>query len=239
MRLVIFDLDDTLASVGRGIPKDIVSRLNFLSENGVKIVICSGKPTYYIVAIARQCQFKDGIFIGENGASIQFGISLPPIGYYELNYDTGIQSIFSELRHKIERIFNGSRDIWFQPNSVILTVYFNNENGKTVIAKIISEYYDDLKKRSASIFVNSDSFDIIPAGLSKGKALQFLASNLRIDKSEIIAVGNGENDVSMYENAGMSIGIRQAYERENHHSVKSIQEALDLIEYRVYETSGK
>ena len=231
MRLVIFDLDDTLASVGYEIPNDIVSRLNLLSENGVKIAICSGKPTYYIVGMARQCQFKDGIFIGENGASIQFGISLPPVEYYELPYDAGVLSIFSEIRDRIERACNGCNDIWFQPNRVIFTVYFNNENDEKVIAKVISEYYEALKERSARIFANYDSFDIVPNGLSKGKALKFLASKLQIDKSEIIAVGNGENDISMYENAEISIGVGQENERDNHYFANSIQEALDIIEH--------
>jgi len=237
MRLVIFDLDDTLASVGHAIPDDIVLRLNVLSENGVKIAICSGKPTYYIVGIARQCQFRDAIFIGENGASIQFGISLPPVGYYELPYDTGVLSIFSELRDRIERVFNGSNNIWFQPNRVIFTVYFKNENDKKMIAKVIAEYYEALKKRSVRIFDNYDSFDIVPYGLSKGKALEFLASELRIDRSEIIAVGNGENDVSMYEFAGVSIGIRQTSSLANHHFAGNIQEALDIIEIMCHEMS--
>ena len=233
MRLVIFDLDDTLASVGCEIPNDIVLRLNLLSENGVKIAICSGKPTYYIVGLARQCQFKDGIFIGENGASIQFGVSLPPVEYYELPYDMGVLSIFSEIRERIEITFYGNRDVWFQPNRVIFTVYFNNENDKKVIAKVIAEYYEALKDRGARIFDNYDSFDIVPNGLSKGKALKFLASKLQIDKSEVIAVGNGENDVSMYENAGISIGVRQESERENHYFAENIQEALDIIERNI------
>ena len=230
MKLIIFDLDDTLADVGHGIPSDIVLRLNLLSENGMKIAISSGKPTYYIVGLARQCQFKNGIFIGENGASIQFGISLPPVDYYELPYDASVTNIFSELTGKIREKFNGRKNVWFPQNMAIFTVFFDNENDHKAIAEIISEYDKTLKEKSARIFDNYDSFDIVPDGLSKGNALKFLASKLGINKSEIIAVGNGDNDISMYENAGMSIGIRQAYGGENHCNAKNIQEALDIIE---------
>jgi HAD superfamily hydrolase (TIGR01484 family) len=230
MKLVAFDLDDTLAVVSHEIPRDIVSRLNLLSEKGMKFAICSGKPTYYIVGLARQCQFTDGIFIGENGASIQFGISLPPVEYYELPFDPGILNIFSEIKNKIWEKLNYGKDIWFQPNMAILTVFFNNENDQKAIAEVLAEYDETLKDKFARIFDNYDSFDIVPDGLSKGKALKFLASKLGIDKSDIIAVGNGDNDISMYENAGMSIGINQAYNGDNHRNAKSINEALDIIE---------
>jgi len=229
MKLIVFDLDDTLATVGCEIPNDIVSRLNFLSEHGVKIAICSGKPAYYIVGLARQCQFKDGVFIGENGASIQFGISLPPVEYYELPYDTSVLSVFAEIKVKISEKFNCGSGIWFQPNKAIFTVFFNDENDKKTIAEVLAEYDATLKDKSVRIFDNYDSFDLVPNGLSKGRAVKFLASKLRIDESDIIAVGNGDNDISMYENAGMSIGINQVYKGKNHHIAKSIQEAVDII----------
>jgi HAD superfamily hydrolase (TIGR01484 family) len=239
MKLVVFDLDDTLAPVGGEIQNDVVSRLNLLSEQGVKFAICSGKPTYYIVGLARQCQFKDAVFIGENGASIQFGISLPPIEYYELPCDTSVINIFSELKDKIGEKFKGSRDIWFQPNTVIFTVFFNNENDKKAIAEVLMEYSQILKDNHVRIYDNSDSFDLVPDGLDKGKAVKFLASKLGIEKSDIIAVGNGDNDTGMYNNAGMSIGIVQVYEGENHHVAKNIQEALDIIETAMKESCNK
>jgi HAD superfamily hydrolase (TIGR01484 family) len=201
-----------------------------LSERGVKFAICSGKPTYYIVGIARQCQFKEGVFIGENGASIQFGIALPPIEYYEMPYDSSVLKIFSELKDKISEKFNGKNDIWFQPNTAAFTVFFNNESDKRAITEVLMDYYKVLKDNSARIFDNYDSIDIVPNGLDKGKAVKFLASKLGIDRPDIIAVGNGENDISMYENAGMSIGINQEYKHETHRIAKTIQEALDIIE---------
>ena len=238
MKLVIFDLDDTLADVGRGIPCDVVSRLNALSERGVKFAICSGKPTYYIVGLARQCEFKDGIFIGENGASIQFGISLPPVEYYELDFDTSILSVFPEIRDGIIKKFDGGKNIWFQPNETIFTVYFDNENDHKTVAEVIAPYESILRDKHANIFDSYDSIDIVPNGLSKGKALKFLATKLGIEKSEIIAVGNGDNDISMYENACMSIGINQPYGGENHHVAKDIHEAIDIIEELVTNRNG-
>jgi HAD superfamily hydrolase (TIGR01484 family) len=230
MKLVAFDLDDTLATVGHEIPNDIVSRLNLLSEKGARFAICSGKPTYYSVGIARQCQFRNGIYIGENGASIQFGFSLPPVEYYELPHDTSVKSIFSELRDVIWSKSGGTKNIWFQPTKAIFTVFFNNENDRKFIEKVLAEYEEALKDKSALIFPNYDSYDIVPDGLSKGNALKFLASKLGIDKHDIIAVGNGDNDISMYENAGISIGIRQIYGNKNHHIARDIHHALDIIE---------
>ena len=60
--------------------------LRQLEERGVRIAVCSGKPTYYLCGFLRQVELRDPILIGENGAVIQMGVELPPRNFYILPY---------------------------------------------------------------------------------------------------------------------------------------------------------
>jgi Cof subfamily protein (haloacid dehalogenase superfamily) len=57
--------------------------------------------------------------------------------------------------------------------------------------------------------VNSvgDSRDIMAAGTSKGEALRMLAAHAGIDPCQVAAFGDAENDISMFEAAGISFAM--------------------------------
>ena len=53
--------------------------------------------------------------------------------------------------------------------------------------------------------------DIIPKNVSKGNALEILGNYLKINKEEILAIGDNLNDLDMVEKAGIGIAIKNAY----------------------------
>lgn len=54
--------------------------------------------------------------------------------------------------------------------------------------------------------------DIMAKGVSKGSALQSYAEKLGIDREEIVAIGDSENDLSMIKYAGLSVAMENAEE---------------------------
>ena len=52
--------------------------------------------------------------------------------------------------------------------------------------------------------------DIMREGVTKAKAIRTLASHLGIQKEEIIAVGDGGNDIEMLQEAGLKIAMKNA-----------------------------
>lgn len=52
--------------------------------------------------------------------------------------------------------------------------------------------------------------NIVAPAVSKGKALKALASHLEIDLSQVAAIGDGGNDVSLLSNAGLAIAMGNA-----------------------------
>ena len=59
-------------------------------------------------------------------------------------------------------------------------------------------------------FPDVDFINILAPGVSKGKALEALASHLGISLTEVIAVGDGTNDMSLLTTAGLAIAMGNA-----------------------------
>lgn len=53
----------------------------------------------------------------------------------------------------------------------------------------------------------ANNFELMPAGVDKGSALLFLARRLGVRREEIVAFGDGDNDVDMLRAAGVGVAM--------------------------------
>jgi hypothetical protein len=60
-------------------------------------------------------------------------------------------------------------------------------------------------------FPEIDFINIVNLGVSKGEALKKLASFLGISTKEVIAIGDGLNDISLLETAGLAVAMGNAF----------------------------
>ncbi|MBO7342204.1 MAG: HAD hydrolase family protein, partial [Clostridia bacterium] len=72
-KLLVFDLDGTLAPLGKGASAPTKQALGALERAGYRICVCSGKPLYYLCGFVRQLDLADPVLVGENGGALQFG----------------------------------------------------------------------------------------------------------------------------------------------------------------------
>lgn len=63
--------------------------------------------------------------------------------------------------------------------------------------------------------------DIMKEGVTKASAIEILANHLKINKNEIIAIGDGGNDIEMLQTAGLKIAMSNASD--------SLKEIADII----------
>lgn len=86
---------------------------------------------------------------------------------------------------------------------------------------IMQQKLDSLKEDTKGIYeicmVEKDWIEISHCGVSKGEALKILSKIKNISLDHIAAFGNGENDSSMIENAGVGVAMGNSFE-----SVKAI-----------------
>ena len=207
-RLLVFDLDGTLALAGKAMLAKDVEKLIELEQLGYTIVICSGKPSYYLCGFARQLGLREPILIGENGATLQFGIELPPKRYEVYPYSEMARVQREMMRQLINEQYGNK--IWYQPNEVGLSPFPQDEKTFEELQQLINEkkeYLDELV-----IYRHFDCFDLVPKNINKQNGLKYLINILNIEAKDIeakdiVAVGDGANDIPMFEFADVAIGI--------------------------------
>ncbi len=225
IKLIVFDLDSTLAPLGKPISESTASRLRLLSASGIRIAIASGKPTYYLCGLCRQAALPDTILIGENGAAIEFGVELPPKVSVTLPSSDAAKKTIAFVRRGLEEKLP---HLWYQPNRVALTPFFSSDEDADTIADFLRENEDSI--RDVVIYPQCDCYDIVPVGIDKGAGLTELCRMLSISTDEVVAVGDGINDGPMFSVAGISVGINYRYPEKVSRSFPAIDEALDYID---------
>lgn len=202
IKLIVFDLDGTLAALGRGIEQENLAMLRALEDAGARIAVCSGKPAYYLCGFMRQVGLKAPVLVGENGAVIQLGVDLPPRDYFVAPYSEAAKRSIRLLRGRIEESVPG---MWYQPNEVGLTPFPRNDAEFAAVQGCIDALADEI--RDVIVYRHCDSFDITPEGITKKSGLERLGALLDILPEETIAVGDGVNDYPMFEYAGHAVGV--------------------------------
>lgn len=222
-KLIAFDLDNTLAPVGKAVSFEDLALLQELEQRGVRIALCSGKPTYYLCGFARQLGLERPILVGENGAVIQFGVDLPPKQYYILPYSA---EAARSIRLLHEAIVARLPQMWFQPNITALTPFPTCQSDSDAIEDAISSLGKEL--RDVTVYRHFDSYDVMPNGITKGSSLAYLGKLLNISAEETVAVGDGVNDYPMFEYAGLALGVKL---RQPEWAARNFDSSTQMLQY--------
>ena len=223
-KLVVFDLDDTLAAVGEVALSETLALIKNIEKTGVNIAVCSGKPVYYLCGFMRQAGIKNIIMVGENGAVVQFGTSLPPKRFAFFPYLAEADNEISFLKKEIDKLIP---DIWYQPNQVALTPFPRSEEEFDIIMGCIDSCREKISH--LTVYRHCDSIDITPSEITKYTGLKHLSDITGIKPEEMIAVGDGVNDYPMFEFAKYRVGVNVKHPEAVDKNFKTIKEALKHV----------
>ena len=86
------------------------------------------------------------------------------------------------------------------------------------VEKVLKEKHGNL----LDIFFSEDYFlEVVPKGVAKDKSLEALLDKIGIKREELIACGDGMNDLPMIEYAGLGVAMENAYPK--------VKESADVI----------
>lgn len=71
---------------------------------------------------------------------------------------------------------------------------------------------DLLKKMYEGVLSQNHIYEVLPLGMNKAVALKELAKKLNIKREEVMALGDGNNDIEMLEFAGMGVAMGNSTE---------------------------
>ncbi len=189
IRAVFTDVDGTLTDGGRRLSTEAILVIRALMENGVAVVLASGNTTCFMDALCKMIG-TGGQCIAENGGVYRLGYGQEPVVLASressLRALDAVESFYQARGTRIERYSHSYRfaDVAFARTVPVSEV-------RNVVAAFPVEILD-----------TGFAIHIHEPGITKGTAFLALARVMKIDPSECLAVGDGENDADMIALAG-------------------------------------
>lgn len=229
-KMLVLDMDDTLLTDDHTISEENAAMLSKAQELGVYVILASGRPTPAMTAYAKELQLDNSYMISYNGAVITdlkedkviFEQTLTQEQIHEL-YDYSLKSNTHIITYVDGKIVSetDSEYIEIEKNITGLAhnkvVSFKEEVQSSAVKCILleepsylKEVEKDLKAAMPHLSVSMSKpffLEVAQNGIDKGASIKFLAEKLDILQSEIIAVGNAGNDLTMIEYAGLGVWV--------------------------------
>lgn len=229
-KMLVLDMDDTLLTDDHKISEENKEMLFKAQELGVYVVLASGRPTPAMTAYAKELKLDDSYMISYNGAVITdlkedkiiFEQTLSQQQIHEL-YDYSLKSKTHIITYVDGKIVSETDSEYIEVERTITGLEhdkvpsFKNKVKSSAIKCILLEepsYLKEVEKdlKTAmphlSVCMSKPFFlEVAQNGIDKGASIKFLADKLNILQSEIIAVGNAGNDLTMIEYAGLGVWV--------------------------------
>ena len=241
IRLIAIDLDGTLVRTDQTISAHTIDVAIEAQEQGMKAAIVSGRPTFGAAPAAEALRLQEhgGYLVSYNGAEIYdcstgrtlfantLGDSVKPI-IYDIAKEKGLavmtyigKEVVTEHAYKDNEYIRYSS---MRNKMPIRTVDHFLEDTQAPIVKciIVGEperlvaiegVLNERLNGHADAYRSEPFFlEIVPHGIDKASGLAQLLSVTGISRSEVMALGDGYNDIPMIEYAGYGVAMGNAQE---------------------------
>lgn len=239
--MLVLDMDDTLLTDQHTISEENKNMLLKAQEMGVYVVLASGRPTpaMYDFAYDLDLHKYGSYMLSYNGAVITdlaknevvFEQSLSVQDIHEL-YDFSISNAVHIITYLDGHVVAESEsefiDIEVKLTKMPLNkaTSFKSTVSKSAVKCIMLQEPNYLKvvgeklkleKPHLSVTTSKPFFlEITQKGIDKAASLERLGNILGISASEMIAVGNAHNDLSMIEYAGLGVWVDNVHPELRH-----------------------
>lgn len=242
-KMLVLDLDDTLLRDDYTISNRNKELLIQAQQKGIKVVLASGRPTPAMNRYAEELSLAkyDSYMISFNGAVVT------SMKNNEILFETSLtqQEIHSlydfSIENKVHIITYSDKGVISETDSQYIDVElkltgiphhkvpsFKSEITSSAVKCILLEHPDYLKevekklkaeRTDLSVSRSKPFFlEVMPQGIDKAASIDFLATKLGIHQSEVIAVGNAGNDLSMVQYAGLGIWVDNVSDDLRHYA---------------------
>ncbi|SJZ74717.1 hypothetical protein SAMN02745116_01318 [Pilibacter termitis] len=240
IKLVTIDIDGTLITDNHVITEDVKRAIATAKEQGVKIVLATGRPLPGVVDYLKELNLNEvgDYVITYNGGLVQETATGKELARFGLTHEDylEIDLLARKLNvhlHSItnERIYTSNRDISpytvHEAYLVKMPVSYRTQEEMTkdldivkmmfiddpeFLSEVIAKVPKEYNERYNLVQSSPFYYEILNKKASKGAALLALAEHLGIQASETMAIGDADNDLSMIEVAGIGVAMGNATE---------------------------
>ncbi len=232
-RMAVFDMDDTLLGPDKKISPENRHMLDRLRKMNVEVIIASGRFQQSVAQFEADLGFL-GWIISSGGAVVSHAATGEVIYEITVPQDLGLQ-LFVRGREMGISIIGYHQSGIFCDEQTEWTFLYRRRTGQVPIADIpelidtglqkliwitdarrIAELTPKMQEefRDKLYIVNTEHemLEFLNPKVNKALAVQALAGRLHIPREQIVAFGDGNNDVPLLEWAGMSVAMAHGRE---------------------------
>jgi len=236
-KVLVLDIDGTVTNSKKEVTSKTKAAITKLQEQGVIIVVASGRPTHGIIPLSNELALDKfgGYILSFNGAKI-INCATKEI-VFEQTMPLGYLGKLADLARK-----NDCEMMSYQGNCVITTcptdpfieieakinklpirpitdfhMYDNLLTNKCIVTaedevlEAVEPKFKQVFGEQLNIFRSEPFFlEIMPRQIDKAFSLSKLLKHLGYVKEEMVACGDGFNDLSMIMYAGMGVAMSNA-----------------------------
>ena len=226
-KLVALDVDGTLVDERNAISPATAAAVRGIVDAGIHVVISTGRAVPGAVEVGNRLELPDGLAVCSNGAVV-IGIERGMVDViHAVTFDASeaVRRVLTEVPDAfvaVEEVGVGYRVNQPFPSGEI-TGTITVEDTESLIAEPVTrviirapshdprefhELVEGLGLTETNYYIGYTAWlDIAPLGISKASGLQVVADRLGVDPRDVLAVGDGHNDIEMLQWAGRGVAM--------------------------------
>ena len=238
-KLLIVDIDGTLIGKDGTISAEDRDALAKAGDLGIQVSLSTGRVVQACLSIMRQLLldgyhiFFDGALVSnpENGKEVyvkpiseelvrqivefvhqnEIGIDF----YSATHYFAEGETWATDIRRRffgIEPTIVDFSKLWQKERIIKGTLVVRSAEEKAKADSLRRQFKSSLSfsRTKTPAYPEVDFINVVAPDVSKGKALEALASFLGISMNEVIAIGDGTNDISLLSSVGLAVAMGNA-----------------------------
>jgi hydroxymethylpyrimidine pyrophosphatase-like HAD family hydrolase len=238
-RLVACDVDGTLVDRDGRMPTAVGEAIDLVLAAGVPVVLATGRSWHGVLPLVEEMGLPPGPSVCSNGAVI---VRYPP--------EEIVKAVTFDPREVIKRVEQFAPGTLIAVEEIGRGYRLNNHfPGGDLTGEMIIEDVEQLSAKPVTRIILRDPtrsdqdfvglarhlgldgvtyfvgwsawLDIAPAGVNKATALAEVAAGLGLSAADVLAFGDGRNDIEMLRWAGRGVAIGDA--------PAEVQEAADAV----------
>lgn len=227
-RLVAFDIDGTIVDHDAVMPEELRTAIRSIADRGVPVVLSTGRSWHDTQPIVDHLGLPAGPSVCSNGAVI---VHYPPtqvlrtVTFDPTDVVERVQQIAPHTLIAVEEVGTGYRlNAHFPPGDLtgqLELVDLDDLVSRPVTRVIVRdpgsspEDFIELAERlglhGVSYFIGWSAWlDIAPEGVHKAMGLAEICGRWGIDPADVLALGDGRNDIEMLGWAGRGVAMGDA-----------------------------
>jgi Cof subfamily protein (haloacid dehalogenase superfamily) len=230
IKLIAIDQDGTLLNDQGSVSERNVRAVQTAVSQGIQVIIATGKTYGSAVAVMAQLGiqapgvFTQGLVICNADGSVRHEKAL--------DRETAVQLIqFAENHNLPQSAYCGLRILTPRPDAYQKLLHEKYHEPAPVVVGSLLDIIDDIRinkllladektptetRRALKALVGDKAtvtqgvpeyLEMLPPGASKGRGVRMLLDDMGIYPDELLAIGDGENDIEMLQMAGVGVAM--------------------------------